>query len=150
MCRISRHTTSLLSGIASLECRVVELQIKVLDHCSSAPRFWPCCTDVPAQTSEQNPIEPSAFLKRITCWTTLVFKVQSTSVWIFGENLVWKWLNETVLESRRSRARRRRAPPRRPRRTRLAHTRRGTGKPSGPRPAPVTLCTRGRDACVEA
>jgi hypothetical protein len=32
-----------------------KLQIKVLDHCSSAPSFWPFCTDVPAQTSEQKP-----------------------------------------------------------------------------------------------
>jgi hypothetical protein len=88
-----------LSGIASLSVGWWKLQIKVLDHCSSASRFWPCCTDVPAQTSEQIPIEPLAFLKRVTCSTTLVFKVQSTSVWIFGENLVWKWLNGTVLEA---------------------------------------------------
>jgi hypothetical protein len=74
-----------------------ELQIKVLDHCSSALSFWPCCAEVPAQTSEQNPIEPLAFLKRVTCSTTLVFKVRSTSVWIFGENSVWKGLNETLL-----------------------------------------------------
>jgi hypothetical protein len=43
-----------------------------------------------------------------------------------------------------------RAPPRQSRRTRPARARRGTEIPSGSRPAPTPLCTRGRDTCVEA
>jgi hypothetical protein len=43
-----------------------------------------------------------------------------------------------------------RASPPQPRRTQLASARGGAEKPSGPRPALMTLCTRGCDACVEA
>jgi hypothetical protein len=107
MCSLSRHTTSLLSGIATLECKMVKMEIKELGHCSLVSSFQSSFFAICARSVDQTTLELLAFLQRVTCLTTLVFKVWSTSVWNFGENSIERRLNETGRCNQRSRARRR-------------------------------------------
>jgi hypothetical protein len=72
-------------------------------HCYWTPSFWPLCTVVPAKTSEKNPLDPLAFSKLVTCWTTLVFKVWATYILKSGENSSAKGVSQTDFASSRAR-----------------------------------------------
>jgi hypothetical protein len=55
----------------------------------------------------ENPLDPLALLKLVTCWTTLAFKVQATSILKSRENSMEKGVNQTNRANPSSRARRR-------------------------------------------
>jgi hypothetical protein len=67
MCSLSRHTTSLLSGIASLECKLVKNANLGVCLLFTGVEFWPTFSTFCAKTREQNTLEPLAILYRVTC-----------------------------------------------------------------------------------
>jgi hypothetical protein len=76
MCSLSRHTTSLLSGIATLECKMVKMEIKELGHCSLVSSFQSSFFAICARSVDQTTLELLAFLQRVTCLTTLVSSLE--------------------------------------------------------------------------